>query len=159
MSEKLLSALVAGVVAIGISLISAYFQRRAFRQVVESKYSEKLIDLRLDNYQSAFEIVGKISLTKGRRSQKDTLKIITEELRSWHSGPASMVMSSKSQNAYNRLRRRLISTYESSSELNDDQSNAEKLFAAISGFRHALKFDLRLLFNELESEKFDDHSE
>lgn len=159
LDEKSSAALIAGVVALTISLFSAYFGRRALKKEIESKYSERLTDLRFEYYTEAFLILRSLNLTKGSRSDAGEIFNVREELRNWHAGPASLVISSKAQRAYNRLRRKLIPLSVGKTNLEENSAETEKLFLAIREFRNALKYDLRLLFDELESDKFDEFSE
>ena len=168
-SAAITVAVIAGVVSLGVSLLTSYLSVRSLRHKLKleiaEKYREKLHDLRLEHYPTAFEITGRMIFDPKSRSSPGDLLEIKKDLRSWRVGPAAALLSRESAIAYYKLEKvlkRMAFEEGSLAEDGDDgstpggyessQEDINRLFNANKFFRAKLKEDLHILFSEVDLE-------
>ncbi len=159
MDPKLVSALVAGVVALLVSLVSLAYQKK--RLVSEEKRSEReeirrvterLYDMRLAAYPKAYEITRSLLSHEIEQTglTRELLSSVRHELVDWAPSDASFILSRKSRRSFHVLRQQLDEALKLD---NTNITDQVKLIRKARGpFRRNLRRDLRLLF--LEDERF-----
>lgn len=150
LSDSANAALIAGVVSLVISVVSTYltarYARQRFKSEVAEKYRQKLYELRLEAYPTAFAITGRVVFDDALRSTPEELGAVLRDLRNWWVGPAAPLLSKHSVKAYYTLED-LLKTFSSSG---DDCPSPNRLYDANRAFRLALRQDLDVLYNDDE---------
>jgi len=144
-SDKVLAAIIAGLVSIFVSLITAYLSsrsaRKKFQMEVSEKYSERLVELRLEHYAKAFEITGRIIFNAKNRNSSEELHQIRIDIRNWWVGPAAILLSKESVYSYYEMEK-VLKRITSGEKFKED--NARELFEANRKFRKMLRKDLAI---------------
>lgn len=149
LSEGVLTALIAGVVSLVISVVSTYltarYARQRFKSEVDEKYRQKLYELRLQAYPTAFAITGRVVFDETLRSTPAELADVLRDLRNWWVGPAAPLLSKHTVKAYYALEELLKGFARS-----EKPPAADDLYAANRAFRLALRQDLDVLYDDDE---------
>ncbi|GKS65324.1 hypothetical protein YTPLAS72_26280 [Nitrospira sp.] len=146
MTDEVVVATIAGVVALLVSLVSAWLthlstERKLRLEIIERR-RDKLLDLRLEAYPQAFALTGQLRFAKGKESSRMELKNIAEELRAWWVGSAAAMLSGESVKSYYRLSRALQSAAIETTPV--ESTSLAAVFEANRLFRVALRADLGL---------------
>ncbi len=165
MSEAVLAAVIAAAVS-GVAAVLSYVatqrklaaERRNLNSAQRRRLTEKLYDLRLDCYPSAFEITdrlrGEYLFSDGLEADGGISRQEVTEVRSrllkWHATKAGFVLSNSSLRAYYQLRDELAD----SSREPHSRNKVRRIWRAKNQFRGALKADLGLLYEEEREDSF-----
>ena len=153
MSDKILTAIIAASVSILVALISFFQNRKSLitqTKNIENQlnhgYANKLYDLRIEEYSSAFAITEKVKQhpTPNFINPPTEIKQILSELYKWKSGRASLIMSSNTINEFRKLRDALKKNPGNNDRYTEDQSN--KILHRISRFRGSMRGDIGFLY-------------
>ncbi len=158
-SEKILTALVAGgfSLALGsISFLVSYIttkktlasKEKQFEQEIKLKFIEKLYELRLQCYPKAFSITNKIRREKAPNhidSQED-LREILNSLETWVEEEAGLFLSNNSIRAYRELREMLGKNPALKNKYTKEQ--ADKIWTARNEFRKWLRRDIGNIYSD-----------
>ena len=102
--DQIIVATIAAVVAIAVSVITSVLTHKFSRQRLELEVSEKwrakLYELPLEHYPRAFEVTGRLMFSRKSRNSSDELDTIKRDLRDWWVGPAALILSKSSVDAY-----------------------------------------------------------
>lgn len=156
MSPEVMSALIAGVVSILVSLVS-YFSvlrqiknnRIAIERQLERQLTEKLYNLRIAKYPEAFTITAKL----GKDDSAQTLRNIQTSLSEWKSGEVGLILSQKAKKAYYELNETIKKKPEKDGKFSSDQ--LQKIWKLRNRFRGELRRDLGLLFDEEDDQEIE----
>lgn len=153
--SQLLSAVVAGAVALVVSLVTWAIARRKdhsdrMRQEreLQRKLTEKLYDLRARHYPRAFSItqglLGNVLLAS--QVSSDEVDQVRMDLANWVASEASFILSKRSLDAYYAIREALA--VEPLDDGTFSRSQRESMWRAKNQFRRCLRDDVHLLFTE-----------
>ncbi len=155
------AALIAGVVALIVSIITHYttvsatkrqlvLEREKLEKSIRQPYIERLYDLRVKCYAEVFMITEKL---KRYSATEENLQLhfrsVREELKEWKATEASFVMSDGALKMFYALRKELKKNPEKETLYSDTQ--LENIWRARNRFRGALRDDVKLLFEEDET--------
>jgi hypothetical protein len=145
-------ATIAAVVAIAVSVITSVLTHKFPLQRLELEVSEKwrakLYELRLEHYPRAFEVTGRLMFSRKSRNSADELDNIKRDLRDWWVGPAALLLSKSSVDAYYNLENALKEAIEIGGM---KERTVNLLFKTNRAFRLALRKDLDVIFRVEES--------
>ena len=155
LSDAILTALIAGGISIIVALITYFstvkkvkMENKMLERQIQTKFLEKLYELRLKNYPKAFEITDIIGKKKGISIQETELlnkyKELEQQLRIWKSGESSLILSERSLDAYYELITSFKSHPASGIKYNDEQ--LQRFYKARTKFRNELRKDIGLMF-------------
>lgn len=155
----LVTALIAGAVSLIVSVISALVStsiaRKSLRHETERLErglqrgkTDKLYELRLSCYPSAFKLTEPLLGTKLFKDKISTeeVKSVLKELNEWKANEATFVMSKASHDSFYHIRWLLNKMAEEKSPYSDQRIS--ELFEAKNSFRKSLQNDVGLLFEE-----------
>ena len=158
MNEKIAAALIAACVSLAVSLITFIVAKRKIQsdkerqeRELQRRLTEKLYDLRLDSYPTAFAITDRLrgDLIKSGKLEREYINAVLEDLHAWHRTKAGFILTKHSLKAFYRLRDAL-----SAAPANDGRYSRKQrhdMWVCKNKFRGVLKSDLNLLYQE-ESE-------
>jgi hypothetical protein len=151
MDEKLVAALIAGVVSLLVSLLTYWATERRIRhdrsstaRQIAQRFAEELLKHRLRLYPGAF--VATTNLGKGSAddaSLPEKYRVALDELRKWKTGEVEVVISEEAEDRFHELVERLKRNPGRGSVYNKDQVGL--IFQARQKFRGALRRDLGLM--------------
>jgi hypothetical protein len=151
MDEKLLAALIAGIISVVVSMLGYWAAERKLRHERQSgarqmagKFAEELLKHRLRLYPGAF--VATAELGKGSADDEALpakFRQCGEELRKWKTGEVEVVISEEAENRYHELLERLKKNPARRHLYHKDQ--VDLIFQARQKFRGALRRDLGLM--------------
>ena len=153
MSEKLIAAVIAGLVSLiiaGFGILSTHRQnklaQKRLKKEFQNKFTEKLYEKRMELYPAAFRTAGRIRKLKMPQgiTPLEYQKIACDELSIWGEGEAGLFMSDELFNAYWEFRKALANNPGNSEFYSDKQ--VEKLWRARQRFRQSLRADLGNLY-------------
>ena len=144
--DKLAIAIISGIVALIVSIVTSYFAwrttHRKFRLETEEKYRSRLFELRLDHYPRAFEITGRVVFDPDTESTAEEIDSIQRELRQWWVGPAAALLSEESVAAYYQYEKAMKAARSRRSGFQGE--GKRRVFSATQELRRCLKNDLGL---------------
>lgn len=155
LSEALLTTLVAGGISIIVALITYNSTLRKVKsenmileKQIQTKFLEKLYELRLKNYPKAFELTDILGKKKGIYIESleiaSRYKEIEKELRAWKSGESGLILSERSLEAYYELMNSFKAQFALGDKYNDEQ--LQRFYKARTNFRNELRKDIGLMF-------------
>ena len=159
-TTPLITALIAAVVSLIVSLLTHYSNRRKLRSEEKRhsieqrrKLTEKLMDLRLRTYPEAFAITDDLTstyTTKNHDLSPAHVEAVKMEIIKWNKEKGAFLLTKASIRAY----RNLISSLTVTPETNEKYSNKQRdqMWRCKNRFRGALKSDLKLFYEEDETE-------
>ena len=143
-NEAVLTAFIAG----GVSIIVVKAENTMLEKQIQTKFLEKLYELRLKNYPKAFELTDTLGKKKGINMQEVEIpfqyKKLEKELRAWKSGVSSLILSERSLDAYYEL----INSFKAQLALGDKYNDEQLLrfYKARTKFRNELRKDIGFMF-------------
>lgn len=148
MSTALLTAIIAAVTSLIVSVAGYFFQQREMRKRLDRMFTDRLYNMRLDCYPPAFDITDRIL----RRPKpvgiisKEELEKTRYDLIDWKKGVVNIAISGASLIAY----RNLINALNMGHALNNQYSDKqiEKIFNCRHELRRSLRADLGHLYKE-----------
>ena len=155
MDFRILSALIAGIVSVAISLGSLWatkykikFEKQKQERELERKLTERLYELRIDAYPKAFSITAGLlgHILETENITRDVIQEIYKQISEWSSSDANFILSKKSLNAYYRLRDSLLVDPEIGDTYSKEQIKI--MWKSKNKLRACLVDDLKLLFKE-----------
>ncbi|WP_288344087.1 hypothetical protein [uncultured Pseudoalteromonas sp.] len=156
-SDKIITALIAGGVSIIVTLIGTFSSfsalKRKFSLETSDKYKEKLIELRMQEYPKAFGIMGNIKFNRENRSTKEELSKVRDELKEWWLGPAAILLSQESISKYYECEKAFKNIISDQAE-EISQQKIDDLYLANRGFRISLRSDLKVIYEDLEPGRY-----
>ncbi|OWU65637.1 MAG: hypothetical protein CBB60_003680 [Armatimonadetes bacterium Cent15-Ar3] len=160
MDDKLVTALVAGIVSLlvsGIGFASAWFGLRAKRQELErqfgAKYMERLYELRLKEYPVAFQITKGLTVPpKAWKSyQREAILQKKIDLSEWINGTAGLIASADVIRAVRPLISTLGAPYGNGNEY--QKAQMQKMISLTIQLRRELRRDVQFLHRSDDSRK------
>ncbi|MEZ9782357.1 hypothetical protein AB4292_17365 [Vibrio cyclitrophicus] len=151
-SEKLMTAIIAGGVSLFVALISfvtnVYQNKMAEKKLkteIKNKFTEKLYEKRIELYPKAFLIVSKIQKRKAPELiiSKDLQANVLTELNLWAENEAGLFLSKDVIKSYYSLRKELGNNPGDGEKYTKIQ--ADKIWKARTNFRSALRSDIAFL--------------
>ncbi len=160
MDFRILSALIAGIVSLVVSLGSLWATRYKIEsekqkqeRELERKLTEKLYERRMDVYPKAFSITSRLlgHILQTENISRNAIQEIYNQISEWSSSDANFLLSKKSLKAYYRLRDSLLVE----PEIGDNYSKIqrEEMWKSKNKLRPCLVDDLKLLFKEENKNK------
>jgi len=154
-SEAVFTALIAGGVSIIVALVTyistikkVKAENVILEKQIQTKFLEKLYELRLKNYPKAFQLTDILGKKKGISIKENEIparyKEIEKELRTWKSGESSLILSERSLDAYNELINSFKAQFALGDKYNDEQ--LQRFYKARTKFRCELRKDIGLMF-------------
>lgn len=154
-NEAVLTAFIAGGVSIIVAIITYISTVRKVKaentmleKQIQTKFLEKLYELRLKNYPKAFELTDTLGKKKGINMQEVEIpfqyKKLEKELRAWKSGVSSLILSERSLDAYYELINSFKAQLALGDKYNDEQ--LQRFYKARTKFRNELRKDIGLMF-------------
>ena len=159
-TAALITALIAAVVSLVVSLLTLYSNRRKLhseerRHAIEQRrqLTEKLLDLRLRTYPEAFAITDDLTSTYTTKNDKLTpehVEAVKMEIIKWNKEKGAFLLTKASIRAY----RNLIGSLSVAPRKNESYSakQRDQMWRCKNRFRGALKSDLKLFYEEDETE-------
>ena len=145
MTDQILPAIIAGIVALTVSIVSSWLTNRstAKKLSLESMQlrQDRLLDLRLQSYPRAFAITGRMRFRKGDKSKPEELGTVADDLREWWVGTAAALLSSSSVETYYTFQ---VAIKRCINFSNRDVAEYQRLYQANSEFRRQLRKDIGL---------------
>ena len=112
----------------------------------ERRVAEKLLDLRIEKYRTAFAITelmsGRYLLSENDLESKHAL-VVRQKLQSWHQDEAAFILSDDAQSEFEEFLKTLSKSYNDNKEGALSSKNRLEIWEAKNTFRKALKDDLR----------------
>jgi hypothetical protein len=150
------SAIIAAITSLIISTFSVYLsfrnqiqQKEQFDKNQKRALTNKLYELRLENYPKAFSITEWLQKSKGNNlDPKNALKVL-EDLKEWKTGTISLIMSKVSVDKFYELRDALSKQPALGNSYSNEQ--IEKIWILRNQFRRSLRKDIGLLYEEENS--------
>ncbi|SNR57874.1 hypothetical protein SAMN06265371_10613 [Lutibacter agarilyticus] len=153
MDEILKPSVIASFTALCISLITLYqffknqrFQQKQFDKNLNRTLTNKLYDLRIENYPLAYEITDIIYKHKGGNYDYQELKTVLENLIVWKKGIVNLIISVECRDSFYDLRDVLMKNPANNQEYSKEQ--IDKIFQANKFFRKQLRRDLGFMYRE-----------
>ncbi len=153
MEDFLNPSIIAALTALVLSLITLFqffknqrFQQRQFERLNNRNLTNKLYDLRLDNYPKAFDITDNIFKEKGGNYNSEQLSKVLKELIKWKKGIVNLIISVEARDSYFQLRDALMKKPSEKDCYSSEQ--IEKIDIAVKNFRKQLRRDLGFMFRE-----------
>lgn len=157
MPVEIVSALIAGFVSVIVSILAyvaivrqAKIDRINVERHLERQLTERLYNLRLEYYPSAFKITEKL----GKDNTVEVIKNIRKALSEWKSGEVGLILSYKARQSFYELNEAIKKNPEKSNSYSNDQ--IQKIWKLRNRFRGELRRDLGLLFDEEDEQKYED---
>jgi hypothetical protein len=153
LTAGVIAALIAGIVSIigGLltyrsSLISAKNLYKSKERELSRKMTEKLVDLRLNTYPSAFQILGKLTdIEQNAHSiTKDECLDIRKELMNWKNQKAIFLLSQSAFKSYYKLLEGLATPIENTLT----KKELDAIQHAKNDLSRKLRADVNLIFEE-----------
>jgi hypothetical protein len=156
MIEKLLTALIAAIVSLAVSLLTIWSNRRKLeseerRHGIDHRrhLTEKILDLRLAAYPKAFGITYELTspfLQSTDVVSVEHIHIVKEKLLEWERSDGAFLFSKSSLRAYRDLLTAL--SEEAIGENGFSRRQRDRIWRCKNRFRGALKADLKLLYED-----------
>ena len=149
--EKIMIALISGIISLLVSLVSIFVLNRKFKHDLALKekemlnnHQEKLYNMRLDSYQQAFCITEELGKKRGKSDLeiKEHIQKILSEITSWKKGIPNLILSDKALTSYYKLYDNLKVNSAFSDKYSDKQ--IENIWNARNQFRKELRNDIRV---------------
>ena len=157
MDIKFVPIIIATIISVFSGITTYLISRRKLRidqkklyQDFYSKYSEKIVDLRLQHYGEALEISDRIYQKKAPEliNSQAELRAIARDLQSWRRGVVGLILSPKSLIAFRELTNHMTKNHGNGSNFTERQ--VEKIWNARINFRASLRLDIWNIINEGE---------
>ncbi len=153
MQPELISALIAGVVSLIVSLIayitsirSIKMEREKLERQLERQFTDRLYNLRLDNYPEAFRITESL----GKNNTLVQTQEISKQIKNWKAGEVSLILSNRARQSFYNMQEAINKQPETNKGFSEQQSF--KIWKLRNLFRGELRRDLGLLFEEDDDE-------
>jgi hypothetical protein len=158
LSPNIISAVVAGIVALLVSIItyiatmkSLKAKREDLNKQLDRGFTTQLYNLRLKHYPKAIEAIEKINIKNIADGMKQIntfseIRGIYKELGEWRKGEVTLILSERSLKAFRNLRDALCKRPEKGEEYGLEQIN--KILHMRNAFSEMLRSDLGFLFSE-----------
>jgi hypothetical protein len=153
MDEILKPSIIASFTALCISIITFYqffknqrFQQKQFDENLNRTLTNKLYDLRIENYPLAYEITDIIYKHKGGNYDSQELKTVLENLIVWKKGIVNLIISVECRDSFYDLRDVLMKNPANNQVYSKEQ--IDKIFGANKFFRKQLRRDLGFMYRE-----------
>lgn len=149
MQPEIVSAIVAGVVSLTISIIgytasvrSIKSERERLELQLERHFTDRLYGLRLGNYPEAFRITESL----GKKNNPNQIQDISKQLKNWKAGEVSLILSQRARQSFYDLQAAINKQPETNKGFSEQQNL--KIWKLRNLFRGELRRDLGLLFEE-----------
>jgi hypothetical protein len=163
MIEKLLTALIAAIVSLVVSLLTIWSNRRKLESEERRhgldhrrRLTEKILDLRLAAYPKAFGITYELTyplLLSSNVVPVEHILNVKEKLVEWERSDGAFLFSKGSLRAYRDLLTAL--SEEPRGENGFSRKQRDRIWRCKNRFRGALKADLKLLYEDDDVEQAD----
>ena len=160
LNDKILSALIAGVISLTVAVIAFITNRftlrsaqKRFDSQLQRNMTEKIYDMRLEHYPTAMKITDALrrSRLSSKKVTKDYLRDVLNDIDKWHSTKAGFILSKNSLSQLYKLRDVLRHDPDKDGSYSDEI--IDKIWRTKGAFRSALANDIKFLFLEDSSRR------